>query len=248
MNKYEKFAIYLDWKRNIKTFKDYKKMLEHIPFEYLKYRCLKEMYARSQPSANLDDLLKEHFDRIDKCLEPERFYERYYLSYQECKYILDKYVKEWFLKDPWDDYFDLLIYDAENKHVKDKWIPERVDKHGNVHPGYRSYEDVMPLKDIIGNDNANKVIEFLKDRKSFYHHNQNESAFRAQICLGISPNSNATKVIEYWRNAGLDKDVVTDLRIHSDNYFWCEEHGYSKAELKDIEEDEKKKKEKENAC
>ena len=28
MNKYEKFAIYLDWKRDIKTFKDYKKMLE----------------------------------------------------------------------------------------------------------------------------------------------------------------------------------------------------------------------------
>lgn len=245
MKKYEKFAIYLDWKRYIKTFKDYKKMLEHIPFEYLKYRCLKEMYARSQPSANLDNLLKEHFDRVVRGLEPERFYERYYLSYQECKYILDKYVKEWYLKDYWNEHLDLIIHDAENKHVKDKWIPERTDEHG-THPGYRGYEDVPPLKDIIGEENASKVIEFLKDRKDFYHHSQDENAFRSQICLGISPNSNAEKVKEYWKTKG--HDISIDLRNHSNDYFWCEEQGYSKVELKEIEEEEKKRKEKENAC
>lgn len=243
MNKYEKFAIYLKWNRDIKTFKDYKKMLEHIPFEYLKYRCLKEMYARSQPSANLDDLLKEHFDRVAKGLEPERFYERYYLSYQECKYILDKYVKEWYLKDPWDDYFELIISDAENKHIKDKWIPERTDEHG-THPGYRGYEDVPPLKDIIGEESANKVIEFLKERRDFYIHNRNEDAFRAQICLGISPNSNAEAVKEYWKSKG--KDITIDLRAHCDDYFWCEERGYTKKELRDIEKEEEERKRKEN--
>ena len=245
MNKYEKFAVYLECNRDIKTFKDYKKVLEHMPLEYLKYRCLKEMYARSQPSANLDDLLKEHFNRVSKGLEPETFYDRYYLSYEECKYILDKYVKEWFLKDPWNDYLDLIIHDAENEHIKDKWIPERTDEHG-THPGYRGYENMPPLKDVIGKKNADKVVEFLKGRKNFYYHSQNENAFRCQICLGISPNSNAEKVKEYWKAQG--KDITIDLRKHSNDYFWCEEHGYSKAELKEIEEEEKKRKEKEDAC
>ena len=90
------------------------------------------------------------------------------------------------------------------------------------------------------------VVVFLKERRDFYRHSQDENAFRSQICLGISPNSNAEKVKEYWKSKV--QDISIDLRNHSDDYFWCEEQGYSKAELKEIEEEEKKRKEKENAC
>lgn len=241
MNKYEKFAIYFDWKRDTKTFKEYKEMLEHMPLEYLKYRCLKEMYVRAQPSVNLDTLLKEHFDRVSKGLGAEAFYDRYYLSSQEYTYILNKYVKEWNLKDPWYDYFDLIIHDIENAHPKYKWIPEHTDELG-THPGYRSYEEAPPLKDTIGEDATEKVIEFLKDRQNFYYHNQKENSFRVNISLGISPNSNAESVKKYWNERGIYFTI--DLREHSDDYFWCEEEGYSKKELKELEERERKEKEK----
>lgn len=281
MKKYEKFSIHSDWDIPVKSFKEYKEMLEHSPFEYIKHRCLKEMYERAQPSVNLDNLLKEHFDRLSKGLEAESFYERYYLSYEECTYILDKYVEQWYLKDPWHDYFELIISDAQKRYFKDKWIPDHTDKYGNNHPGHRGYEDVMPLRiqiekalnskfkvskevkkaleklrykfnaskkiksivdSIETSKEANKInklfIDFLKERENFYYHDRNENALRCQVCLGISPNSNAEAVKKYWKEKGIDLDI--DLRKHSNDYFYCEEQGYTKEELKELEEHESK--------
>lgn len=246
--KYLKFGLNTDAYKHVRTFKEYKQMLEHDPFEYIKYRCLKEMYERAQPSVNLDDLLKEHFNRLKQGLEAEQFYDRYFLSYEECKYVLDKYVHHWYLEDPWERYLDLIINDAQEKHIRDKWIPERIDEFGNTHPGYSGYEDVPPLKEIIGEDAANKVVAFLNERKNFYRRNIDENAFRAQICLGISPSSNDESVKRYWKEKGCNLDI--DLRKHGADYFWCEENGYwdDLDEIKEREEKERKekKKEKEN--
>lgn len=189
--------------------------------------CLREMYAKSQPSANYNDVLQYYKDCEQSGVKPEKIYERYYLSYEEFVYIENKYLELYNLQDSFKDNCDIIIRDMEEGCVRDKHIPAEVID-GMFHPAHRGYEKVPPLKDLIGEENANKVVEFIKDRKCFYRFNKDESKFRFNVALTDSPTSNMEEVIKYWKAQG--KEIKIDPRHHDSDYFWSEENGYLEEE------------------
>lgn len=196
-------------------------LLKHSISDRMIYECYKEMYARAQPSVDFDEILKDNFNRAES--DKIRYYERYYLSQSECNYILDKYVEAYNITPYWEDSVDVIIRDFTEGHSKDKYIPEHTDELG-WHPGYRSYESVKPLKELIGEDATKVVLDILKNRKYFYRFDRKAGDFRATMCLGASPTSNPETVKKYWVSQGVDLDI--DKREYDSNYFWEEEHGY----------------------
>lgn len=216
--------------KNVKNLKDYtvfKLEKEDILWE-ARMRCMKEMYAKAQPSVDYDEIYSYYKKCKEEGKEPERIYNRYYLSQEEFTYIRQKYVDAYMMHNPFREDCDLIIDNMEKGTIRNKWIPEHTDKYG-THPGYRGYEDVPSLKEIIGEENANKVIEYIKDRRDFYRYNTDEEKFTFSVTLSDSPTSNAEEVIEYWKSQG--RELKIDPRHYDDNYFWCEENGY-------LEEDE----------
>lgn len=189
----------------------------------IRMKCMKEMYERAQPSANYDDIYAYYEQCNEQHITPDKIYNRHYLSKEEFDYILNKYVSEYKLSNDFKRDCDIIIRDMEEGCSKDKYIPEWTDEFG-THPGYRGYEKVPPLKETIGDENAQKVIDFIKMRKEFYRFNREEEGFRFDIALTDSPTSNEKTVIEYWKSQG--KDIEIDPRHKDENYFWEEEHGY----------------------
>lgn len=187
------------------------------------HRCKKELYARAQPSVNYDELYEKYKG------SKERVYERYYLSREEILYVVDKYIKVYNLGDKFKDHCDLIIDNMEKGTITDNYIDEKYDVNGRRTPGYRSYKDVPPLAKTIGPENAQKVIDFIEDRKDFYCTDQESQRFQFAIMMGDSPTSNPNTVIDYWKSKGID--IKIDPRKHNNDYFWDEENGY-------LEEDE----------
>jgi hypothetical protein len=191
-------------------------------------RCRKEMYARAQPPINYDDVVKEYKEDQAAGKEITRVYTRHYLSQQEFIYILNKYIKAYHLEEVFKEHCNIIIEDMQNGCNKTKYIPANYDEYGNYYPGYRDYEPVPPLKEIIGEEAANKVIEFIKNRQDFYRFDRDESCFRISVSLSDSPTSNPEDVIEYWKSQGVDLNI--DPRKLSEDEFWDEEHGYTEEE------------------
>ena len=108
--------------------------------------CLREMYARSQPMADYDNIVEEY--RTGKIKKDECVYDRHYLSQDEYKYVVEKYVYKYNIKSHWKDDIGVLEEYLSKGGHKDKYIKDWEDEHGH-HPGYRSYEDVPPLKKQI---------------------------------------------------------------------------------------------------
>lgn len=208
--------------KNLKDYREFNLTKEDILWE-ARMRCMREMYAKAQPSVNYDDLLEYYKKCQAEGKEPERVYDRYYLSQEEFAYIRQKYVDAYMMHDPFQENCDLIIRDMEDGCSKDKWIPEHTDEYG-THPGHRGYEKVLPIKETIGEENANKVIEFIKDRRNFYRHNVDEEKFNFSVTLTDSPTSNPDTVVEYWKTQG--KEITIDPRHLTEDDFWREDNGY----------------------
>ena len=178
-------------------------------------KCLTEMYAKSQPSANFKELCEKYAGTN------EHIFERYYLSQEEFNYILNKYVDAYGLHDKRKEFIDLIIENLQGEYSVDNYVGPHTDEYG-YHPGYRSYKTESPLKDYIGEDNANKVFEVLNERKNFYYTSLEETRFKSSIALGCSPNSNEDSVKEYWEKQGVDLKI--DPRHNDYNFFWEEEN------------------------
>lgn len=205
--------------------------------------CVKEMYARSQPPADYDQLLEDF--KNGKIGKDERVYERHYLSSEEFKYILDKYKRAYNIKEQWTDNIELLEQYLTEGGTKDKYIEAHTDEYG-YHPGYRGYEKVEPIKkqlDVILNEYnlydenmLNKlydaVINTIKACKNFYKFDREESSFSCSVALGASPTSNPDTVKEYWKSQGVD----VDIEIRNPLLFWEQEYYGDKFE--EIMEDE----------
>lgn len=190
----------------------------------IRQRCMKEMYARAQPSEDYDKIWEYYKQCKKEGKEGEQVYRRYYLSVEEFKYIEEKYLELYKIIDPFKEHCDIIIRDMKEGCSKDKYIPEYTDEHGNWHPGYSGYEKVPSLEKQIGKEAAKKVIDFVEQRRDFYRFNRDENAFRFSVALSDSPTSNAQEVIDYWKSQG--KDIEIDPRHHNSDYFWREEHGY----------------------
>lgn len=180
--------------------------------------CYRELYRRVQPSANWDDLIKEYQNT------KESFYDRYYLSSEECKYVIDSFIEAYGIEDNWNSHFELLEQYLINGGMKDKYIPERIDEDGFKHPGYRGYENVSSIKSQINTILNNtflsnysiieltdkltdSVLDTVKNCKEFYKHGKEKNDFSFTMYLGASPNSNKEVVIEYWKSKNVDLNI-----------------------------------------
>ena len=65
---YTKFQLSLrNYDRTpVTTYEDYMESVKKSVLATAEYLCMKEVYARAQPFVDYDDLLKEHFNRIQK--------------------------------------------------------------------------------------------------------------------------------------------------------------------------------------
>jgi hypothetical protein len=204
--------------------------------------CMKEMYAKAQPSVDYDQLLEDI--KIGKINKNERIYERYYLSKEEFDYILDKYIKAYNIKETWISNIEVLEDYLKNGGTKDKYIEPHTDEYG-YHPGYRGYENVKPIFDQISNmlntqGIDNSIIEFgiteaifntIKACKEFYKFDREQSSFSCSIALGPSPTTNPETVKEYWKSQGVD----IDIEIRNPLCFW--EQDYYNDEFEWVMED-----------
>lgn len=208
--------------------------------------CFKEMYERAQPSADWEQLVKDYNEgRIGK---DERVYERHYLSKEEFDYIRDKYLKAYRLKEQWRDDVETVEKYLKEGGIKDKYISEKIDKDGTVHPGYRGYGKVPPLQDAVykllsskkpDEDNnilakkiTDKVFEHIKLCKDFYKFDREENEFNIAVCLGASPTCNKKTVTDYWKSKG--KSIKIEDR--NPDLFW--EKDFYGDEFEQIMEDE----------
>lgn len=185
--------------------------------------CLSEMYAKAQPSADYNQLIQDVKDKKIKDSAHEPVYQRYYLSYEEFHYILDKYINAYGMNEQWSTNMD-TIYDYFNGNgIKDVWIPEEIDDNGYRHGGYRSSEHLPHIKkqfinliqketnkltkkkiEKISEKLSDIVLENIYNCKNFYCFDREESDFSASIALGCSPTSSKEQVIKYWKQQGID--------------------------------------------
>lgn len=204
--------------------------------------CMRELYRKAQPMADWDNLVEEY--RTGKIGKDERVYERHYISKEEYDYIINKYVEVYRLGNEWRSNFEVLEEYLTKGGFKDKYYPDRKDKNGFVHPGYRGCEKVKPVKSYIrqimkkydkspeaekvADEIYNKVMSTIKSCRDFYKFDREESLFGATIALGASPTCNKEGVIKWWKE-NYDVDIVIEDRIP--RLFWYYDRGYTDEDL-----------------
>ena len=190
------------------------------------HECFKEMYAKSQPSIDYDELLEKFRNgEITEGKGETPIHNRYYLSMDEFVYIRDKYLNMYRMNNLWKSNVDFLRENLTEGSYKDIYIPERSDENGNRHPGYRSSEHVPNLKDQflyaldkklnlgsemrepIAEELYNIVLETIDNCKDFYRFDREEEQFGYAVALGASPCSNKNTVIDYWKSQGVDLEI-----------------------------------------
>lgn len=172
--------------------------------------CLTEMYAKAQPSADFNELIKLYKGTN------KPFYQWYYLSEEEFKYILNKYLEAYKIKDKRQDYLDLIIDDLKNGYYVNVYKNAWTDEYG-FHPGYKDYKEEKSLIKKIGEDTANKVFDILEERNHYYKVNLEENKFTSTIAFGCSPTSNVKTVLEHWGNIEIKPRHLTE------DEFWEED-------------------------
>ena len=190
------------------------------------HECFKEMYAKSQPSIDYDELLEKFRNgEITEGKGETPIHNRYYLSMDEFVYIRDKYLNMYRMNNLWKSNVDFLRENLTEGSYKDIYIPERTDENGDIYPGYRSSEHVPNLKDQflhaldkklklgdemrepIAEELYNIVLETIDNCKDFYRFDREEEQFGYAVALGASPCSNKNIVIDYWKSQGVDLEI-----------------------------------------
>lgn len=157
--------------------------------------CMKALYKEAQPKVEWEDFIKQN----KEYKEGPRPYEFYYLPKEVFDDIVGMYHHAYRIPPEIKGNIETLIRYFD-KPIRDKYI----ERNGDT-PGYRSYENFTPLKDIIGEDNLKKVIEYMNEAADFYKWDRDLQAFNITVYLGASPNSNKEAVIENWKKyKGID--------------------------------------------
>ena len=169
--------------------------------------CLDKMYTLSEPPITLAQL-KETFKDIPKEeQEKEPAYEQHYLPAEVYKAILEHYSDVFGFKPTWDDDVVILSNDLFNGGKKDVY---RKDINGK---SQKEYEDTPKLRDVIGEENAEKVKKMITDIKNFYRFNMKYQTFTFNV-MNFSPTSDKETVEEYWRKHG-----IPEFTINEDKWF-----------------------------
>ena len=208
-------------------------------------RCMEEMFNKSQPAGSYEEYVRKA--RMGEITENDRVYEWHYLSQEEYKYILDKYIDAYGMRERWTDYVNTVINYFKEDAAKDKWFPERTDEDGFRHPGYRGYEhlphfanvieDIINKKGVNDKEDINVIAKAIYDAviqrieycRDFYKFDREESGFHMSIAMGPSPTCNKESVIEYWKDKGVDLEIVDR---DPDKFWEIDEYG------EDYEDDE----------
>ena len=185
------------------------------------HRCKCEMYKRAQPSVDYDKLAKAYNE--NKIHFKRSYYEYFYLSHEEFKYIVKKYADLYKLNSGFQEHCDLLIDNMKKGSIKDKYVKAYDDESGH-HPPYRGYEDIPPIKENIGDEAANFIIDYIEGRKEFYRTEHELDSFSTSIYLTDTPMSCEKTTQKAWRDEGFT--IELDPRHYDENYFYDEEHGY----------------------
>ena len=204
--------------------------------------CYTEMFAKAQPMADYENLLEEA--KTGKISKDEHIYDRHYLSQEEYAYIINKYLDIYNIKSEWRDHVETVEEYLKIGGSKNKYIDSYTDENGNYHTGFRSYEEVPPLKEHIYkiinkyfNDTnntctdevVNKVFELIDTCKNFYKYNSDEMKFRNEMAFGTSPTCNKETVKKWWKD-----NYNVDIEIEDKNplLFW--EYDYYGDEIDEI--------------
>lgn len=181
-------------------------------------RCLEEMFQKSQPKASyygyLEQLKKGQISKDDK------IYDRHYLNETQFKYIAEKYKKAYRLKRTWIPNVDFVLSCLKEGGFKTIYEP-LVEGGEKV----RSAKKMDPIAMIIGQENANKVIEYIKNLQDFYRFDRDEEQFDFNVYLGCAPTCNAETVKEYWKSQGIDIEIDT-TELSEDDYWELDNYGH----------------------
>jgi len=207
--------------------------------------CMAEMYAKSQPPADWDQLIEDI--RTGKIGRDEKIYERHYLSQEEFLYILDKYSEAYRFETHWASDVEVVEEYLKNGGLRDKVYGPVYDSSGKLKtPACRRTEKVPPIFDQIleflsktdEQDIAIEKSEKIKDLifntiagcKDFFKFDVDSSKFRFAITLGASPTSNPEIVKEYWKNK-TGEDIK--IEFHNPILFWYLDKGYTDDDLEE---------------
>lgn len=206
--------------------------------------CYTELYAKAQPIADYDNLVTElKSGKIDEKTDGP-IYERHYISEEELDYIVNKYIDAYGMREHWKSDVETIEDYLINGGSKNTYINEFTDDNGKYYPGYRSYEDVAPLKTQIldsmkefdCSDTAaevaeniyNKVMETIKSCKDFYKFDNEAESFRTAIYLGATPTQDKEIVKKWWKD-NYNADIEIEDRIPE--LFWYYDNGYTEDEI-----------------
>lgn len=177
--------------------------------------CYREMYRKAQPSANYDDYIRKI--KNGEIPRETRIYERHYLPEKQFEYIVEKYKKAYNIQTTWKENCDIILRDLKEGGLIDGW-DDKLDCRGAEH--------TKPLKEIIGEDNANKVIELIEGFRNFYRFDHEESSFNFTMYLGCGPTSNPKTVIDYWKSQGVDITIDEKKDLTEDDYWELDMYGH----------------------
>lgn len=168
--------------------------------------CLKALYEQAQPKVTW-----EEFERLNKeYKEGPKPYEFYYLDRDRMKGIVDMFAEAYRIPPEFKDSLELLKNYFEYP-IRDTY---KTDKNGY---STRECEHFTPLKNIIGEDNYNKVISYIDEASNFYKLDWDLHEFNMSVYLGPSPNSNKQAVIDNWKKyKGID--IIIDDYVEEEDW------------------------------
>lgn len=169
------------------------------------HRMLKEMYMRAQPPVDIDDYIAKYKDgTFDK--EKDRCYEWHYLPSEIQNQIVEDYLKAYNANDQMREYFGWLLDLFKNGGYRTVYK----DVFGDGKET-RSAEETEKLPELIGEENAEKVYNLIKDFLGFYRRNLDECSIRWTIMQ--SPTTNPDTVKKHW---GEDFKIDDSVYKNSD--------------------------------
>jgi hypothetical protein len=132
--------------------------------------CLRELYLNSEPSIDINDLIKEGF--VDDEKNPLR--ERHLIEEDTEEEIIEDCMYSYGIRDSFHNDLEIIKTDLEQGPYT------RESKY--------DIKQLPPLKDVIGEEHYSKVKEYLEAINKFYRHDHEYTSFRTSIYLGASPN------------------------------------------------------------
>lgn len=170
-------------------------------------RCMKELYSLAQPQVSWEDFIEQN--KKYKENGGPKPYEFYYLPQKVFEEVVDNYVYAYDLKSKFEDHLDIIL-EYFKRPIVDKYIESE-----NGYPGYRGYDYLTPLKDLIGDENIEKVKEYIEKARNFYRFDGELNSFKMTIYLGAGPSSNKQAVIDNWKKY-RNKDITIDESVYEE--------------------------------